>query len=85
MWTPEYVQIEDALLADGSVVAAGRGDGEVLGTIRALREDGFEGFFSLEPHLSQAHALGGSSGPEVFMGARQAFSEMLAAEQVPHG
>ena len=52
--------------ADGSVVVAGAGDGEVVETIRALRDDGFDGFFSLEPHLEHGHALGGFSGPELF-------------------
>ncbi|GAB3806026.1 sugar phosphate isomerase/epimerase family protein [Micromonospora zhanjiangensis] len=41
-----YVQIKDALAADGTVVPAGQGDGEVARTIRALRHDGFDGFFS---------------------------------------
>ena len=43
----EYVQIKDALDSDGSVVVAGAGDGELTETVRALREDGFDGFFSL--------------------------------------
>ena len=38
----------------------------MVDTIRALREDGYDGFFSLEPHLSQAHSLGGFSGPDLF-------------------
>jgi sugar phosphate isomerase/epimerase len=59
----EYMQIKDAQLATGEVVPAGRGDGEMVDTIRALRQDGYDGFFSLEPHLSQAHSLGGFSGP----------------------
>jgi sugar phosphate isomerase/epimerase len=80
----EYVQIKDALLADGEVVAAGRGDGEVVETIRALREDGFDGFFSLEPHLSQAHSLGGFSGPDLFTEAWQAFTDLLRAEGVEY-
>ena len=42
----EYVQIKDAILATGEVVAAGSGDGEVVETIRELRRDGFDGFFS---------------------------------------
>ena len=42
--------------ADGTVVPAGAGDGEVARTIRALRHDGFDGFFSLEPHLGAGHA-----------------------------
>ena len=45
------IQIKDALLSDGTVVVAGAGDGEVPETVRALRADGFDGFFSLEPHL----------------------------------
>ena len=40
----EYVQIKDAHLANGEVVPAGRGDGEVMQTIRTLREDGYDGF-----------------------------------------
>ena len=59
-----YIQIKDALLADAEVVVAGAGDGEVRETIRALRADGFDGFFSLEPHLGD-QPLGGFSGPEL--------------------
>jgi sugar phosphate isomerase/epimerase len=79
----EYVQIKDAHLVTGEVVAAGRGDGEVAETLRALRADGFDGFFSLEPHLSQTHALGGFSGPELFTEAWQAFTDLLRAEDIP--
>ena len=56
-----------------------------LRTIRALREDGFDGFFSLEPHLGSAHALGGFSGPDLFMEAHRDFTAMLHAEQIPFG
>jgi sugar phosphate isomerase/epimerase len=80
----EYVQIKDALLAAGEVVPAGRGDGEVVETIRELRRDGFQGFFSLEPHLSQAHALGGFSGPELFTEAWKAFTDILKSENIPY-
>jgi sugar phosphate isomerase/epimerase len=80
----EYVQIKDAILATGEVVAAGNGDGEVVETIRELRRDGFDGFFSLEPHLSQAHALGGFSGPELFTEAWKAFTEILKSENIPY-
>ena len=80
-----YVQIKDARLETGEVVPAGRGDGEVVETIRALSNDGFDGFFSLEPHLGQAHALGGFSGPELFTEAWQAFTAILRAENIPYG
>lgn len=80
----EYVQIKDAHLADGEVGAAGRGDGQIVETIRALRADGFDGFFSLEPHLSQAHSLGGFSGPGLFTEAWQAFTDLLEAEGIEY-
>ena len=80
----DYVQIKDALLATGEVVPAGRGDGEVVETIRALRQDGYDGFFSLEPHLSQAHSLGGFSGPDLFAEAWQAFTGLLKTENIPY-
>jgi hypothetical protein len=32
---------------------ASAGDGELVETVRALRDDGFDGFFSLEPHLGE--------------------------------
>jgi sugar phosphate isomerase/epimerase len=78
----EYVQIKDALLRTGEVVKSGEGDGEVVETIRELRSDGFDGFFSLEPHLSQTHALGGFSGPDLFTEAWQAFTDILKAEGI---
>jgi sugar phosphate isomerase/epimerase len=80
----EYVQIKDALAADGTVVPAGGGDGEVARTVRALRHDGFDGFFSLEPHLSSAGALGGFSGPDLFRTAWQAFTGILTAEGIDY-
>lgn len=68
----EYVQVKDAIAADGRVVAAGEGDGELVATLTALRDDGYQGFISLEPHLSAAHALGGFSGPAAFGRAARA-------------
>jgi sugar phosphate isomerase/epimerase len=80
----EYVQIKDARAADGTVVTAGNGDGEVAATIRALHADGFTGFFSLEPHLSSGHSHGGFSGPENFRSAWQAFTDLLNAEGIEY-
>ena len=79
-----YVQIKDARRADGSVVVAGAGDGEVVATIRALREDGFDGFFSLEPHLGDVNALGGFSGPQLFTDSWQAFTDILKTEEITY-
>jgi sugar phosphate isomerase/epimerase len=79
-----YVQIKDALLADASVVVAGAGDGEVRETVRALRADGFDGFFSLEPHLGKYTAFGALSGPELFTKAWEAFTEILDSEGIAY-
>jgi sugar phosphate isomerase/epimerase len=80
----EYVQIKDALFDTGQVVPAGEGDGEIDRTIRALHADGFEAFFSMEPHLARAGASGGFSGPELFAKATQAFTGLLEAAGISY-
>ncbi|GIH19709.1 sugar phosphate isomerase/epimerase family protein [Rugosimonospora africana] len=75
----EYLQVKDALAADGTVVPAGEGDGELLATVTALRDDGYAGFASLEPHLAVAGALGGFSGPAEFGRAARAFAKLTDA------
>jgi len=72
----DYLQVKDAVLATGEVVPAGQGDGELLDTLTALRDDGYTGFASLEPHLASAHELGGFSGPEAFGDAGRAFRHL---------
>jgi sugar phosphate isomerase/epimerase len=78
------IQIKDALLADATVVVAGAGDGEVVETIRALRADGFDGFFSLEPHLGEYTAYGALSVPELFTKAWKAFTDILTSEGIAY-
>ncbi|MGH3688750.1 MAG: sugar phosphate isomerase/epimerase family protein [Microbacterium sp.] len=68
----EYLQLKDALAATGEVVPVGDGDGELRETLTALRDDGYAGFASLEPHLADVNALGGFSGPEAFGRAARA-------------
>ncbi len=68
-----YLQVKDARTADAAVVPAGEGDGQVAETLAALRDDGYEGFASLEPHLALGSALGGFSGPFEFGRAARAF------------
>ncbi len=79
----EYVQIKDAIASTGEVVPAGHGDGQVAQTLAALRADGFDGFFSLEPHLAVAGANGGFSGPELFTRAHAAFTDLLRQQGTP--
>jgi sugar phosphate isomerase/epimerase len=74
----DYLQVKDAVAATGAVVPAGVGDGELRETLTALRDDGYTGFASLEPHLASAHELGGFSGPTAFGEAARAFAGLLA-------
>ncbi|ONI78538.1 xylose isomerase [Kribbella sp. ALI-6-A] len=80
----EYIQVKDAVLGTGEVVPAGEGDGEVAETLRALHADGFDGIFSLEPHLQQAGALGGFSGADQFARAHTAFVGLLHHEGIEY-
>jgi sugar phosphate isomerase/epimerase len=73
----EYLQVKDALSATGEVVPAGEGDGQLRETVTALRDDGYTGFASLEPHLALGHSLGGFSGPAEFGRAARAFAALL--------
>ena len=69
----EYLQVKDAIAATSAVVPAGEGDGQLFETLSALRDDGYTGFASLEPHLADVTAMGGFSGPEAFGRAARAF------------
>lgn len=80
----DYIQIKDAVLATGEVVPAGEGDGRLRETVRALAADGFDGFFSMEPHLAVAHHLGGFSGPDNFIRATEAFRAILDDEGIAY-
>ena len=71
-----YVHVKDAR-PDGSVVAAGEGAARWPDLLRRLRQDGYDGFFSLEPHLAAAGQFQGFSGPELFRHASQALQRML--------
>jgi sugar phosphate isomerase/epimerase len=77
------VQVKDALAETGEVVPAGEGDGEVRETLAALRDSGFEGYLSLEPHLARAGRFGGFSGPDGFRRAARALRALLAKLQIP--
>ena len=81
----DYLHIKDAVMDTGGVVPAGEGDGELSATLAALAADGFDGFFSMEPHLGQAATMGGFSGADLFTAATRAFTQMLDAQGVTYG
>jgi len=72
----EYLQVKDAVAATGVVAPVGLGDGELIETLTALRDDGYTGFASLEPHLTDLDALGGPDGPAAFGTAARAFARL---------
>jgi len=71
-----YMHVKDAL-ADGTVVAAGEGVARWPEILRQLHTDGYEGFFSLEPHLALSGQYQGFSGPDLFRRASQALQQLL--------
>ena len=78
----EYVHVKDALADSGRVVPAGEGDGEIRETLSALRASGFDGFFSLEPHLASSGRYSGFSGPDLFRRAAGAFKDLLRQQEI---
>jgi sugar phosphate isomerase/epimerase len=80
----EYMHIKDAIASTGDVVAAGEGDGQLRELIRALHADGYDGFFSIEPHLGSFDAFGGQCGPELWGMAHAAFTRLLEDEGIAY-
>jgi sugar phosphate isomerase/epimerase len=78
-----YLQVKDALASTGEVVPAGQGDGQVRETLAALRDSGFAGYMSLEPHLAAGGRFGGFSGPDDFRRATQALKALLTDLSIP--
>jgi len=78
-----YLQVKDAVAATGEVVPAGEGDGQVREMLAALRDSGFDGFMSLEPHLVTSGRFGGFSGPEAFTQAVRALKSLLDELGIP--
>jgi sugar phosphate isomerase/epimerase len=79
-----YLQVKDALATTSEVVPAGEGDGQVRETLAALRDSGFEGFISLEPHLARSSRYGGFSGPEGFTRAARSLRLILNELGIPY-
>ena len=67
----------------GAVVLPGAGDGALRQTLIALRDSGFDGVFTLEPHLATAGTFAGTSGPVLFRQASAAFKALLAEQGTP--
>jgi 3-dehydroshikimate dehydratase len=71
-----YVHVKDAL-PDGTVVPAGHGAANWPALLQNLHNDGYDSFFSLEPHLASSGQFKGFSGAEQFRRAVQALKGLL--------
>ncbi len=72
-----YVHIKDALWSDASVVPAGHGDGHVSEILKMLKDNGYKGFLSLEPHLADFagfSALEQNAGEKKKLSGEEAFT-----------
>lgn len=71
-----HIHIKDAMLADGKVVPAGQGDGQLEPILTDLNRSGYSGFLSLEPHLAAHGQFSGFSGPALFKVAADALKAL---------
>lgn len=79
-----YMHIKDAKLEDGTVVLTGEGDGQIPAILGALKEMGYQGFASLEPHLQVAGHSSGFTGPELFSKAADTLRSYLEQAGLTH-
>ena len=71
-----YIHVKDALWSDGSVVPSGCGDGHVADILQQLFSDGFDGFLSIEPHLSEFTGFAGlEKNDKISLGSRFKFAD----------
>ncbi len=72
-----YVHVKDKESQKGKVVVAGEGGAEWRELLGALKHQGYEGFFSLEPHLQVAGRSFGYTGHDLFAKAHAALMNLL--------
>lgn len=72
-----YVHVKDKESPAGKVVIAGEGGAEWPELLVALKDEGYDGFFSLEPHLKVAGRSFGHTGHELFAKAHAGLMDLL--------
>ena len=75
-----YIHVKDALTANGNVVPAGMGDGNVAAILKDLYDGGYQGFLSLEPHLFQFSGFAGLEKGEKLASGKKTLSGVEAFE-----
>lgn len=79
-----YIHVKDALAANGNVVPAGMGDGNVGKILKELYDGGYKGFLSLEPHLFQFSGFAGLEKGEKLASGKKTLSGAEAFELAHH-
>jgi sugar phosphate isomerase/epimerase len=79
----DHIHIKDALLSNGKVMPAGKGDGQLEPILVDLHKSGYGGFLSLEPHLAAHEQFGGFSGPQLFKVAADALKDLCRKNNLP--
>lgn len=80
----DYIHCKDARRPTGpddlgEVTPCGEGDGQWPELVRALKDSGYEGYFSLEPHLGDFDAYGALSGSRNWTRAHTALLALFAS------
>ena len=72
-----YVHVKDKESPKGKVVIAGEGSAQWRELLAALKDQGYDGFFSLEPHLQVAGRSFGYTGRDLFAKAHAGLMDLL--------
>ncbi|MDR7328362.1 sugar phosphate isomerase/epimerase family protein [Corynebacterium guangdongense] len=83
----DYIHVKDATTPTaehpiGLITPAGQGDGQFQELFATLKEDGFDGFFSIEPHLGDFDEFGGLCGPDLWTDAHTALIDLFTQTDV---
>lgn len=83
----QYIHCKDAIAPTpsnplGEIVPSGEGDGQFVELIQGLKDSGYQGFLSIEPHLGDFDAFGGLCGPELWTAAHTALIKLLREANV---
>lgn len=78
----DYVHVKDATVPTGThpigvITPAGKGAGQYPELLAHLRDTGYDGFVSIEPHLGDFDEFGGLCGPDLWTSAYDALTGIL--------
>ncbi len=78
-----YIHLKDCLDDQKTIVPCGEGIGDVEKILVDAYQNGYDGFFALEPHLKIAEKSFGFTGPELFAKAANAVKSICQRNNIP--